>query len=776
MFNRNRLLLVGLAALAVASVLASYWKIEPRRSRHGAAHDRRVDGADETAAITRRYLEIEAQRKQIDQTVWAKDMQAERHEDVIVHLWDALRARNGSFAFVTNWSFHQIELGEIIATNRLSHNITRRRLGNPARQLPWSQWVHQVQQWTEDDIRLEQSEWRHARFEAGPEGATSVFALTLHLYDPKRSERHIIRGPLRVSWQNDLRPDTAPRIRSVDASQLEWLSRTGPPLFEQALSQAIAPVKNPILIDPLILYDLNNDGLSEIIMACRNLVFWNRGQGHFESGPLTVKLNSAINAGLIADFNGDSAPDLVAADADGLLFVAGDTQGRMRSDGIRSSISSEPLLNPFAMTCGDVNGDGALDIFVAQYKLPYVAGQMPTPYYDANDGFPAFLLLNDGHGRFVDATHSSGLAQKRFRRTYSCSFVDLDDDRDLDLVVVSDFAGVDLYLNDGDGRFDDATARLVDHPHSFGMAHSLADYDSDGNIDLFVIGMNSFVAERLESLTLGPEEFPERNRMRSTIAYGNRMYFQRDRRFKQNPLSDQVARTGWSWGVTSADFDNDRDLDLYIANGHKSRQSAKDYETQFWRHDIYAATSEHDPALDMYFRATATKLYGAGYSYGGFDKNRLFMNTSEQGFVEAAFLWGGNIEADCRNVVSDDLDGDGALDLILTTFEEWPITQQRLILLRNVVGDRGNWIGFRLREFGDGFSPAGAKVHITSASGRQMRYLVAGDSYRSQHSTTAHFGLGNDCSVEKAEIHWPNGNISAIHDPEINRYHVVQID
>ena len=58
-----------------------------------------------------------------------------------------------------------------------------------------------------------------------------------------------------------------------------------------------------------------------------------------------------------------------------------------------------------AITAGDVDGDRDLDLWVTQYKPGYRQGQMPTPYYDANDGEPSFLLLNDGRGHFTDATH-----------------------------------------------------------------------------------------------------------------------------------------------------------------------------------------------------------------------------------------------------------------------------------------------------------------------------------------------------------------------------------
>ncbi len=132
---------------------------------------------------------------------------------------------------------------------------------------------------------------------------------------------------------------------------------------------------------------------------------------------------------------------------------------------------------------------------------------------------------------------------QRFRRTYSSSFVDLDDDGDLDLLVVSDFAGADLYRNDGRGQFT-ASRELLDEPHAFGMAHTFGDYDGDGQLDLLMIGMNSFAANRLEELSLGRPEFAEHQRMRAKMEFGNRFYFRAGSRFQHSARSEQIARTG----------------------------------------------------------------------------------------------------------------------------------------------------------------------------------------------------------------------------------------
>ena len=188
-----------------------------------------------------------------------------------------------------------------------------------------------------------------------------------------------------------------------------------------------------------------------------------------------------------------------------------------------------------------MDGDGDLDVWLAQYKPPYVSGQMPTPYYDANDGYPAYLLLNDGAGGFSPATEAAGLAEKRFRRTYASSFVDLDGDDDLDLLVVSDFAGVDLYHNDGSGHFVDANETLRANRHLFGMSAAFGDYDLDGRLDFFVAGMASTTAQRLEALGLGRGDRPEMQEMRMSMAFGNRMFLAEDGGWREPEFRDEVA-------------------------------------------------------------------------------------------------------------------------------------------------------------------------------------------------------------------------------------------
>ena len=451
---------------------------------------------------------------------------------------------------------------------------------------------------------------------------------------------------------------------------------------------------------------------------------------------------------VIADFDADGHSDLLATRARGdLMLYTGDARGHFGGES-RATVFEEPLLGPSVLTAGDIDADGDLDVWLGQYKPAYADGQMPSPFYDANDGYPAYLLLNDGAGRFTPATEEAGLATKRFRRTYTGSFVDLDADGDLDLLVVSDYAGVDLYHNDGAGHFSDANNTLRGERHLFGMSAAFADYDLDGRLDFFVAGMGSTTARRLEALGLARADRPDVTEMRMRMAFGNRLYLARDDGWHESSFASQVARTGWTWGTTAFDFDNDGDPDLFAANGHQSGESTEDYCSNFWSHDLYDGVSESDPELAKLFSEASLGLRSGEQSWDGYQKNHLLMNRAGTGFVDVAFLLGVADQFDSRSAVSADLDRDGRVDLLVT--EHLGAEGEKLRIYRNLLDTGNAWIGVDLRGSGNGKSAIGASVSIRTTGRTHVGRVLTGESLMAQHASTLHFGLG---AAERVESH-----------------------
>ena len=252
------------------------------------------------------------------------------------------------------------------------------------------------------------------------------------------------------------------------------------------------------------------------------------------------------NAGIFADFTGDGVIDYLCAVKNGFpeLF-AGQPGGKFPAPGKELRFVAERLRAPIVVSAGDMDRDGDLDVFIGQQKPGYQSGDIPTPYYDAKDGFPCYLLANDGKGDFHDVTAESGIGDKSLRRNFCASFVDLDEDGDLDLMLTSDFSGTDLFDNDGHGKFTDVSSQLNPRGYAFGMSHTFGDYNLDGQLDFVLIGMSSAAAHRLDYLKLGRDEFPDYNETRSQMGYGNRMYLRHGDGFVQR-LSMPVlpARVG----------------------------------------------------------------------------------------------------------------------------------------------------------------------------------------------------------------------------------------
>lgn len=715
------------------------------------------------------------ERRQLNQTVWAQETQAQRHEERLVELWDALlkinRAGKGDkFAVFKALGLKALTLGKPQEPVALDHGITLTTFtkGTTLESAAWLAWLDQRQA---EGYVLVQSEFHHATFTPAEDGATSTVTLVLHLLQPTSETRLSIEGAATVKWHPDNGRDM-PQPETVDVSTLRLLKRTGKPIFEKWTQLDPSRPDKPSGIHPLLVYDLDGDGDSEIVAAGCNIVLDADGNGGFATKPFLQHWERFHETGILADANGDGHVDFLAPNGQGdMLLFPGTSEGLLASKPLGKSKQGGPLKQPTAFTAGDIDGDGDLDLWVGQYRISYLYGVMPNPYYDANDGFPAYLLLNEGGGRFAPWTPEAGLEKKRNRRSYTGSFVDLDEDRDLDLLVVSDFAGVDVYLNDGKGKFTDVTDTAVDERHLFGMSATFGDYNLDGEIDFYVAGMGSTTARRLEHMGAKRSDDPNVDKMRMTMAYGNRMYVSRSPgKFTQPKFKDQVARTGWTWGTTTLDFDNDGDDDLFVANGHSSGESTKDHCTHFWCHDIYKPLSKPDRAMHEVFQEIHKGYFDKSESWDGYQKSHLLMNTDGQRFHNIAFLMGVADEFDGRAALSDDIDGDGRMDLLVVE-DRWR-DGQTLHVYRNILENDHRWIGFRLAD-APGRSPIGAQVELQTSAGTQVHVIAAGETIHGQHRPMAHFGLGKSAEVEEVRLYWPNGGEQTLEKPAINRYHAI---
>lgn len=733
---------------------------------------------------------LQAERDQMDKTVWRPEVESQEREKTFVKLWDDLREAKHDWKPLEQFAFQTLQIGELGDVSLHDWGIERREMGESFNTLDNADWLEMIGKWRDKSFRVVETEWHQASYEPGKKGkpSKSVFKVVAHVVDEPRQTRHILRGTLRVTWSSKKAADGLYEVEKIVMEGLTVLSRKGEvPFVTETVINVLKDNPdvnqdksglNPfarVAPSTLVLQDLNGDHLPEVISGRGNLIYWNRGNFKFEPQVLLEGNNGFSHAIVFADFTGDGHLDLFTFNPEARPeLIPGNGKGKFIPAGLESLLPKDARMENFSChAVGDIDGDGDLDLYATQYKSAYSNGVMPIPYYNANDGYPSYLLLNDGTGRFVDGTIAAGLEKKRNRRTYSTSFVDLDNDKDLDLLVVSDFAGMDLYLNDGTGKFTDVTDMLGEDRFSFGMAHSLADFDGDGNLDIYMVGMGSTTARRLEGLQLGRQGFESIQDARMKMGYGNRLFLGNGQGgFKQASYNDSVARSGWSWGCTSWDFDNDGDRDLFVANGHRSGKSCKDYCTAFWRQDIYQDARVENPVIETVFKNSMRGLTDLVVSWNGYEHNVLFMNEGNGSYRNVAFLMGVSHESDCRSVVSGDLDHDGRPDLLVVEGRKRGNDKQRegyIQVIRNRLKTGNHWVGVHL-----GGQPIGAVVSVIQGEKRQFLPIVTGDSFDAQHANTVHFGLGKTESIDALEVQWPNGRTTRVEKPAIDRYHVIR--
>ena len=716
-------------------------------------------------------------REMHDQTTWSHEVLAQRYEATFVKLWDALIHQQDKYAVLKEFEFDTARVALESQDTNLDWGIVLRRLVGEAQQLSRDQAIRLLEDFQRRGYSIIETEWHHSAFEPQSENtpAKSTVAIVVHVLQAAENRRLILRGDMQVQWKRQPVEESPKIPSSIDLSAIQILARQGQPAFEQASVEEFAVEttgRRPASIHPVLLHDLNLDGLPEVIVGGFNRVYWNRGDFGFEQKELCDFPKSHVRAAVFADFDADGIDDYLCFPLrDRPYLFRGVTGGRFPHPGVPIGFSQR-LEKPSCVTVGDIDGDGDLDVFVGQQESSYSSGLIPAPYYDANEGFPFYLLVNNGDASFRDGTLVAGLGKKNRRHAFSSTLVDLDDDRDLDLLLTNDFCGSEYYLNDGSGGFQDASELLKPSRHAFGMSHSFGDYNLDGRLDFITIGMSSTTARRLDKLGLRRDGFADYDAKRAEMGYGNRLFLNTTAGFEQAPFNSTCARTGWSWGCTTLDFDRDGDQDIYVVNGNISGKTTQDYCTRFWCHDVYYRQDEYPvQAIRDLFRDLSPLFSGHAISWNGYEHNALLMNMDGKGFVNVGFLMGVGLEVDCRLALSGDLDGDGRVDLLV---EEKDIRgqQRRLHFLRNQWHDSHHWIGVHLRGNSElPESPHGAKVVATLSDGSKLvQHCLTGHSVWGQHANTIHFGLG-ERSVSHLEVQWPGGTVTKVESPKLDVYH-----
>jgi hypothetical protein len=423
-----------------------------------------------------------------------------------------------------------------------------------------------------------------------------------------------------------------------------------------------------------------------------------------------------------ADYDGDGWTDILVTNFGRNILYRNLGNGHFENVAARLGIET-PGWNTGAAFF-DADGDGRLDLYVAAYidcTMDDVLKAQATLDWKGLEkvavgpfgltGAPDHFFRQEG-GRFVDATEAAGLTDKGLGYGFAVRAADFDDDGDLDLFVANDSDPNYLYRNEGDGTFREVgvwsgCALDANGSAQASMGIAVGDVFGTGRLDLLVTNF----AEDFTTLyrNLGGAMFED--------------------------VSEEtgVGPATWkslSWGAAFADFDSDGDLDLVIANGH-----------------IYPQIDRHPEIAGTYAQ-----------------KNQLLENRGGR-FVDVTGDAGPGFQImmASRGLAVGDFDNDGDLDILISNLDAPPT------LLRNDT-PQGAWLMVDCKGPNGGPAPPGTRVIVRAGGRTFVRDVSAGDSYASSHDPRLHFGLGAATVADSIEVRWPDGGRTVRTNEPVRRF------
>ncbi len=525
--------------------------------------------------------------------------------------------------------------------------------------------------------------------------------------------------------------------------------------------------------------DIDGDGFDDLYVCqpggLPNRLYRNRGDGTFEditeASGVGVIENTAC--ALIVDVDNDGRQDLIVVRADGPMLFLNQGGGKFRQKADAFQFANAPQGTFTGAAVADYDRDGWLDIYFCLYVYYQGTDQYkyPSPYYDAENGPPNFMMRNHRDGTFRDVTAETGLNQNNTRYSFCCGWSDFNRDGWPDLYVVNDFGRKNLYRNNGNGTFADIAPQAGVEDIGAGMSVCWFDYDNDGAEDLYVADMWTAAGERISMQDAFKKDAPAETRaLYHKHAMGNSLF----RNVSQNgggasAFKDTTSVAGvgigrWAWSSDSWDFDHDGFPDLYIVNGMVTGPSREDLNSFFWRQVVADSPDEARPSHDYEQGWSAiNELIRADGTWSGYERNIFYANNRDGTFSDISGVVGLDFLEDGRAFALADFDHDGRQEIFLKN-RNGP----QLRVLKNVMENLPPAIAFRLRGTKSNRDAIGAVVTLETEQGRQTKSLEAGSGFLSQHSKDVFFGLGAAKVPVHASIRWPSGLVQEIRDLPVN--------
>jgi len=510
--------------------------------------------------------------------------------------------------------------------------------------------------------------------------------------------------------------------------------------------------------------DVNNDGLNDIFFSGNQVsskLYLNKGNLTFED--ITAKAGVSTDRWMtgvaMADVNNDGWLDIYACAAGhpdstkrgNLLFI--------NNGNLTFTESAKPYgLDDHGYSTQaaffDYDKDGDNDLYLLRHyhqvrslndpKVKSTKGQAPSTDR---------LFRNNGDNTFTDVSMQAGITIEGYG--LGVGIADVNRDGWPDVYVSNDFIFNDLlYINQRDGTFRNEIGRYIEAQSFNGMGNDLADINNDGLVDIVVADMLPEDHGRLKTMMMpytydkfkiGLAMGYEPQYMRNTLQLNNG-----NGTFSEIGQLSGVYNTDWSWGPLLADFDNDGNKDLFMANGYLKDMTDLDFVVYRKRNMMFKRGDAAEKAL----LSAIDQLWGAKLN------NYIFKNNGDLTFTNHASDWGFTTSSFSNGAAYADLDNDGDLDIVTNN-----INDKAFVYKNNTYQKHGDDHYLQCRLHGPEMNARGYGTAVTLRVGEKVQFAEQSPfrGYQSTVDEVLHFGLGRD-TVASIDVVWSDGKHQRLND------------